>query len=195
MGTWQLTMRGKLDDVPIENVFYYLTSFDDYQSAYEIGDALNAVYKTWLEPDYSINFEMFQAVVRRVGAPGYPSVPYVPAQSPWSGNAIAEALPPNVCVMVQWSAVSLYPRTVRKYFSGYTESAWSGVSQWAGAIVTAAENFANDAMTLTLATAGFAQMVAAEWSPANDYVAAVNPVTAYVVKNFPASQQRRRIAF
>lgn len=195
MGTWQLTMRGKLDDVAIENVWYYLTSFDDYSSAYEIGDALNAVYKTWIEPDLSAAFEMYQAQVRRVGAPGYPTVPYVPVGMPWNGNAITEALPANVCVMVQWTAISLFPRTTRKYLSGYTEGAWGGVSQWSGAIISAAESFAANCITLTLPTAGFAQLVAAKWAPDNSYVSAVNPVTAYVVKNFPASQQRRRIDF
>lgn len=193
MGTWQLTMRGRLGDIAIENVWYYLTSFDDYSSAYEIGDALNAVYKTWLEPDLSAAFDMYQAVVRRVGAAGYPSVPFVPVDMPWSGNSVAEALPANVCVMAQWTAISLYPRSTRKYFSGYTEGAWGGVSQWSGAIISAMESFAAAAITLTLPTAGFAQLVAAEWDPTNSYVSAVNPVTAYIVKNFPASQQRRRV--
>lgn len=157
----------------------------------EAVDALDAVYKTELKPAFPNELVMYGYDVRRVDIGDQPTVEYNATAGDWVGDSAVDPLPPQICGLVTWKAVTAFPRTTRSYIFPFTENANSNQGKPESATVTRMEDFGLDIRTLPITGQSDAVKLAVKYGGTPRVVTDSNVVTNVTVSNSYKTQRRR----
>lgn len=177
----------------MRNVHHYeFPSYDpDNTEKQEAIDALDAVYKTELKPAFPNDIVMYGYDVRRVDIGNQPTIEFNATAGDWVGDSAVDPLPPQICGLVTWKALTAFPRTTRSFLFPFTENASSNLGKPESATVTRMEDFGLDIRTLAITGQTDAIKVAVEYGGTPRAVVDSNAVTSVTVSNEFKTQRRR----
>ena len=195
MPVYRVSALQNIEGQRIMNVYYYETNVAlGGSDAVEIADAIVDAYVDNNLDDDMVNEWAFAGIeLRRVDIADQPALEVAPTGGSHAGLSTAEMLPLQVALLVSGTALTVFPRRVRTYLGGFSETN-TGNGLWGAPVQGRALDFIEQIHTIT-GTAFSANRVAVSFptDPPSPVVNDWNEIEAYSTSAVPATQRRRRI--
>lgn len=196
MSIYQVVLNGQIGSGPfVNNVHHYEFPgyIPDATEIQEFVDNVDAAYKSNLQGYFWENLHFQSYTIRRVDVGDLPGADFVPTAGAWDGSNSGAKMPNQLCALVTWKGITVFPRTTRSYMFPFTEAHNESGGTIAAALVSDLEQFASDMVTIDVTGQANPYKVAVKYGGDPRAVTDAN-ITYLPVVTSTWRTQRRRVA-
>lgn len=194
MSIYRVTVKAEWDGSDDQfNVHHY--EFPNYvpddTELQEFVDNLGDLHETYVVP-YCTSVITYNSIeVRRVDVGNLPSAELIPDNFPIAGTATGVSMPPQVAVMLRFSAPQAYPRSGRVYLPVMAASQLGSTGRTVAGLIAIMDTFGQALEEIAVTGQVDAQKVAVTYGGTPRVVTASNVLFQAPTRNIFQTQRRR----